>query len=136
MRPCTCVPALLLVVLLTACESPTADEYLTPSSLTGEAMGSYYRVTYLGGRVEGLQESIDSLLEAYNQELSILKRENIGAINWGLVAGKSNTIYAWNTPIEDGSEPDEWFHDVFRKDGTPYRRDEADLITELNGEED
>ena len=66
--------------------------------------------------------------------LPMLKRENIGAINWGLVAGKSNTIYAWNTPIEDGSEPDEWFHDVFRPDGTPYRQDEADLIRRLNEE--
>ncbi|MGB3801107.1 MAG: cellulase family glycosylhydrolase [Lewinella sp.] len=64
--------------------------------------------------------------------LPILKRENIGAINWGLVAGKSNTIYAWNTPIEDGSEPNEWFHDVFRPDGTPYRQDEVDLIRRLN----
>ena len=66
--------------------------------------------------------------------LPMLKRENIGAINWGLVAGKSNTIYAWNTPIEDGSEPDEWFHDVFRPDGTPYRQDEANLIRRLNEE--
>ncbi|WP_116106677.1 cellulase family glycosylhydrolase [Lewinella sp. IMCC34191] len=66
--------------------------------------------------------------------LPILKRENIGAINWGLVAGKSNTIYAWNTPIEDGSEPNEWFHDIFRPDGTPYRKDETDLIRRLNEE--
>lgn len=66
--------------------------------------------------------------------LPMLKRENVGAINWGLVAGKSNTIYAWNTPIEDGSEPDEWFHDVFRPDGTPYRQDEAELIRRLNNQ--
>jgi hypothetical protein len=66
--------------------------------------------------------------------MPILKMENIGAINWGLVAGKSNTKYAWNTPIEDGSEPVEWFHEVFRKDGTPYRQDEADLIKKLNEE--
>ncbi|PPK88640.1 cellulase (glycosyl hydrolase family 5) [Neolewinella xylanilytica] len=66
--------------------------------------------------------------------LPMLKEENIGAINWGLVAGKSNTIYAWNMPIEDGSEPNEWFHDVFRPDGTPYRQDEADLIRRLNEE--
>ena len=64
--------------------------------------------------------------------MPILKRENVGAINWGLVAGKSNTIYAWNTPIADGSEPVEWFHDIFRKDGSPYRQDEVDLIRKLN----
>ncbi len=68
----------------------------------------------------------------FNNTLPMLKEENIGAINWGLVNGKSNTIYAWNTPIESGEEPVEWFHDIFRKDGTPYRQDEVDLIKKLN----
>ena len=64
--------------------------------------------------------------------MPMLKEENIGAINWGFVAGKSNTIYQWSTPIVDGSEPIEWFHDVLRADGTPYRKDEVDLIKKLN----
>ena len=33
-------------------------------------MGSYYRITYLGEVLPGLQESVDSLLDAYNLELS------------------------------------------------------------------
>ncbi len=66
--------------------------------------------------------------------LPLLKENHIGAINWGLVNGKTNTIYAWNTPINSGEEPVEWFHDVFRKDGTPYRQDEANLIKKLNAE--
>lgn len=70
----------------------------------------------------------------FNNTLPMLNEENIGAINWGLVNGKSNTIYAWNTPIESGEEPVEWFHDIFRKDGTPYRQDEVDLIKKLNSE--
>lgn len=65
--------------------------------------------------------------------LPLLKKENVGAINWGFVSGKTNTIYAWDTPIPDGSEPVEWFHDIFRKDGTPYRNDEVELIRKLNG---
>ncbi|TDG37270.1 1,4-beta-xylanase [Pedobacter changchengzhani] len=65
--------------------------------------------------------------------MPLLKKENIGAINWGLVDGKSNTKYAWDTPLPDGSEPTEWFHEVFRKDGTPYRQDEVDVIKKLNG---
>ncbi|HAM36186.1 MAG TPA: 1,4-beta-xylanase [Elusimicrobia bacterium] len=65
--------------------------------------------------------------------LPLLKRKNVGAINWGFVAGKSNTIYAWDTPLEDGSEPAEWFHDIFRQDGSPYRRDEVELIKKLAG---
>ena len=67
----------------------------------------------------------------FSNILPLLKEYNIGAINWGLVAGKTNTIYAWDTPIESGEEPVEWFHDVFRKDGTPYRQDEVDLIKKL-----
>ncbi len=64
--------------------------------------------------------------------MPLLKQENVGAINWGLVEGKTNTKYAWETPLADGSEPNEWFHEVFRKDGTPYRQDETGLIRKLN----
>lgn len=63
--------------------------------------------------------------------LPLLREENIGAYNWGLVAGKSNTIYAWDTPMPDGREPRVWFHDIFRKDGTPYDLNEVRLIKEL-----
>ncbi len=67
--------------------------------------------------------------------LPMLKEENVGAINWGFVAGKTNTIYAWDTPKPDGSQPTEWFHDIFKPDGTPYRQDEVDLIKNLNGQQ-
>jgi hypothetical protein len=67
----------------------------------------------------------------FSNVLPLLKRENVGAINWGFVSGKSNTIYAWDTPIPDGSQPTEWFHDIFFKDGTPYRQDEVNLIRKL-----
>ncbi|MDR3693845.1 1,4-beta-xylanase [Mucilaginibacter sp.] len=69
----------------------------------------------------------------FENTMPILKRENVGAINWGLVSGKTNTIYAWDTPMPDGSEPKIWFHDVFRKDGTPFSQKETDLIKQLNG---
>lgn len=63
--------------------------------------------------------------------MPLLKEENIGAYNWGLVAGKTNTIYAWDTPMPNGKEPLTWFHDIFRKDGTPFRQEEIDLIKSL-----
>jgi len=65
--------------------------------------------------------------------MPLLKKENVGAINWGLVSGKTNTMYAWDTPIPDGSEPKVWFHDIFRPDGTPYSKKEVDFIRELTG---
>jgi hypothetical protein len=35
-------------------------------------------------------------------------------------------------PLPDGSQPTEWFHDIFKKDGSPYREDEVNLIRKLN----
>jgi hypothetical protein len=66
--------------------------------------------------------------------LPYFKEQNVGAINWGLVAGRSQTIYPWHSwekPIS--GEPDLWFHDVFRKDGTPYSTAETALIRTLTG---
>ncbi|RXK62025.1 1,4-beta-xylanase [Lacibacter luteus] len=65
--------------------------------------------------------------------MPMLKDKNVGAINWGFVAGKTNTIYAWDTPLADGSQPIEWFHDIFNTDGSAYRNDEINLIKKLNG---
>lgn len=69
----------------------------------------------------------------FSTELPMMKKENVGAINWGLVSGKTNTKYTWDTPMPDGSEPKLWFHDIFQKDGTPYKQEEADLIKSLTG---
>ena len=69
----------------------------------------------------------------FENTMPMLKKENVAAINWGLVSGKTNTIYAWDTPMPNGDEPKLWFHDVFRKDGTPYKQEETDLIKKLNG---
>ncbi len=63
--------------------------------------------------------------------MPLLKKNNIGAINWGLVSGKSNTKYAWDEPLPDGSEPRLWFHEIFHPDGTPYKLEEVDAIKSL-----
>ncbi len=63
--------------------------------------------------------------------LPVLKEHKIVAINWGLVDGKTNTKYAWDTPMKDGKEPATWFHDIFHKDGTPYKTEETKVIKEL-----
>ena len=64
--------------------------------------------------------------------LPMLKKENVGAINWGFVAGKTNTIYSWENKIPDGSQPKEWFHDILNPDGSAYRKQEVELIKRLN----
>jgi len=84
------------------------------------------------GRNAVLQHSLSNRCHLRNSRfqthLPIFKKYNVGAINWGLVSGKSNTIYQWSKPIPDGSEPELWFHDIFRKDGTPYDKKETEFI--------
>jgi endo-1,4-beta-mannosidase len=67
----------------------------------------------------------------FQEIMPMLKAENIGAINWGLVAGKTNTIFKWSEPLPKLTEPPLWFHDIFRKDGTPYSQEEVDTIKAL-----
>jgi hypothetical protein len=66
--------------------------------------------------------------------LPILKKENVMAINWGFVDGKTNTKYQWDTPIANGAEPKLWFHEIFRADGAPYLKEETDLIKNLTSD--
>jgi hypothetical protein len=71
----------------------------------------------------------------FDGSLPVAKRYNVGAINWGLVAGKTQTYYPWDSWQKPYvlSKPTIWFHEVFRQDGTPYRQREVDLIRELTG---
>lgn len=66
--------------------------------------------------------------------LPIFDDERVGAYNWGLVSGPSQTIYAWTSWLTmSPSEADPWFHDVLHPDGSPYDAEEAALIRELTG---
>ena len=65
--------------------------------------------------------------------MPMLKAENVGAINWGLVAGKTNTIFAWDAPLPEEAEPAVWFHDIFRKNGEAYLQDEIEAIKRVTG---
>jgi hypothetical protein len=67
--------------------------------------------------------------------LQIAKQERVGAINWGFVAGKTQTYLPWDSWERPYvlSQPPVWFHEVLHPDGTPYRQAEVDLIRELTG---
>ena len=68
--------------------------------------------------------------------LPIMKENEIGAYNWGFVAGKSQTIYPWDSWTKTyTAEPELWFHDIFRENGEPYKEEEVQLIRELTGAE-
>lgn len=85
--------------------------------------------------------------------LPVMKELNAGAINWGFVSGKSATIWNWDSrkdadgkrrsvnqeradgnviqPGEPMPEPEIWFHDLLRADGTPYDASEIEIFKKL-----
>jgi len=67
--------------------------------------------------------------------LPVAKRYNIGAINWGLVAGKTQTYLPWDSWEKPYvlSQPTIWFHEVFRQDDKPYRQREVEILRQLTG---
>tara|TARA_R110001592_G_scaffold62863_11_gene192470 strand:+ start:225 stop:1400 length:1176 start_codon:yes stop_codon:yes gene_type:complete len=67
--------------------------------------------------------------------LPIAKKYNIGMINWGLVDGKSQTKYPWDSWTKTyTTEPPVWFHEVFHTDGAPYIPEETAFIKEITSE--
>ncbi len=61
--------------------------------------------------------------------LPILKENEVHAINWGFVAGKTNTIFPWSSwRTEFDSIPKIWFHDIYRPDKTPFSKEEISFI--------
>lgn len=70
-----------------------------------------------------------TLGSTFEEVLPVLAEKRVGAFCWGLVAGRTQTIYSWDSWLRDyDSEPDPWFHDVFRSGGVPYREEEVRVI--------
>jgi hypothetical protein len=91
------------------------------------ALGRYHRPLIC---TEYMARSAGSTFE---NTLPIARKYQVGAINWGLVEGKTQTIYPWDSwqkPYDH--EPTPWFHDTFRSDGRPYDPKETALIREMS----
>jgi hypothetical protein len=66
--------------------------------------------------------------------LPVAKRHNVGAINWGLVAGKTQTYFPWESWDHPYTTiPKVWFHDLLRPDGRPFQDIEALTTRKLAG---
>ena len=75
---------------------------------------------------------IRSREDTFQLTLPVLQKHGIGAINWGLVTGKTNTAYgwaSWDTPGEP--LPETWHHDILRADGTPFDDEEAAFLRSI-----
>lgn len=81
---------------------------------------------------EYMARPIGSTFEAI---LPLAKPLKIAMINWGFVAGKSQTNLPWDSwqhPYTD-RQPAMWFHDIFYPDGRPYRPEEVEFIRKMTG---
>jgi hypothetical protein len=59
--------------------------------------------------------------------LPVFRRERVGCCNWGLVSGKTQTIYPWGSAA-GAPVPGVWFHDLLKPDGAPFNPEEVRLF--------
>ena len=76
-----------------------------------------------------------NLGSGFETHLPVFRDLDIGAISWGLVSGKTQTIYPWWSWFDEEPkpEPEIWFHDVLRGDGTAFDSDEAAFLKKFLG---
>jgi hypothetical protein len=68
----------------------------------------------------------------FDPHLGYMAEEQVGAYNWGFVAGKTQTQYPWDSwQKKYTAEPPVWFHDIFRGDGKAYRDEEVRYIKKI-----
>jgi hypothetical protein len=70
----------------------------------------------------------------FDPHLGYLREQRVGAYCWGFVAGKTQTIYPWDSWTKPyTAEPRVWFHDIFRQDGSPFDPREVQYIRRVTG---
>ena len=64
--------------------------------------------------------------------LPLFKEKEVAAVNWGFVAGKTNTVFPWSSwQVKFDSLPKIWHHDIYLPDKTPYDQKEIDFLKEI-----
>lgn len=75
-----------------------------------------------------------TLGSTFDPILGYFQEQRIGAYNWGLVLGKTQTSYPWDSWDKTyTTAPDTWFHDIFHNDGRPYSESEIEYIKSITG---
>ncbi|MBI5835252.1 MAG: 1,4-beta-xylanase [Armatimonadetes bacterium] len=78
---------------------------------------------------EWLARGVGSQVESH---LPYFRENKVACWNWGLVAGRTQTMYPWGSP-KGAPEPAVWHHDLLRPDGTPYSKREVQVIKVVTG---
>ena len=63
--------------------------------------------------------------------LQIFSDQKVGAINWGLVDGRTQTRFPWRSWWEEVDEEEPWFHELLHLDGTPYSEHETSAFRRI-----
>jgi hypothetical protein len=72
----------------------------------------------------------------FEDVMPLLKEHNVGAYNWGFVAGKTQTNYPWDSwQNAYENDPPLWFHDIFHSNGQPYDAKEVEVIRAITRKE-
>jgi hypothetical protein len=72
----------------------------------------------------------------FQTHLPVAKKYNVGMINWGFVAGKTQTYLPWDSwqkPYVGDHKPKVWFHEILNADGSPIDPDETAAIRKATG---
>jgi hypothetical protein len=71
----------------------------------------------------------------FETHLPIFRELGIGALCWGLVSGRTQTVFPWWSWFDEepAPEPDVWFHDILRADGTPHDAAEVEFLRSFLG---
>jgi hypothetical protein len=78
---------------------------------------------------EWMARPIGSVLDPI---LGYLKAQDVASFSNGLVTGRAHAMYPWSSRHKPcTAEPKVWFHDLFRKDGTPFDAREIIYIRSL-----
>ena len=63
--------------------------------------------------------------------LEVFDEHGVGAINWGLVDGRTQTRFPWRSWTEPVTDEEPWFHELLHRDGSPYDSKEVDVFRRL-----
>ena len=66
--------------------------------------------------------------------LEVFADSGVGAINWGLVDGRTQTRFPWRSWLEPVPDDEPWFHELLHPDGSPYDPAEVETFQRLTTE--
>jgi len=88
------IPVLILAILISGCSGQQSPKKM---SIAGEAQGTYYAITYYDVQERNLQPKVDSLLQSFDQSVSLWVDQSIlSKVNRGDTNVLLDTTFLYN----------------------------------------